>query len=238
MIRKFDHLHQTSIRRSAGNAQTRRFDLFAVFIVEFVPVTMTFIHQLIVVTLRSPSDPGISLQGYRPRRIVPPRSSISFCSGSRSITGYGVAGLISELFASVKPSHVARIFDNGHLHAEANAEERNFFLTRITDGGNFTFNAPISEAARHQNTVNAVSSSSATLSSVISSALTQRIFTSASASNPAWPSDFNDTQVGIMQSDIFTDDSNLGRLLSYFTRLTRSSHSVISGCAALQLQDD
>ena len=39
-----------------------------------------------------------------PRRIVPPRSSTSFCSGSRSITGYGVSGSISVEFAPSSPT--------------------------------------------------------------------------------------------------------------------------------------
>src|SRR5438876_412424 len=39
-----------------------------------------------------------------PRRIVPPRSSIPFCSGSRSMTGNGVSGSISVEFAPSRPT--------------------------------------------------------------------------------------------------------------------------------------
>ena len=35
---------------------------------------------------------------------MPPRSSTSFCSGSRSITGYGVSGSISVEFAPSSPT--------------------------------------------------------------------------------------------------------------------------------------
>ena len=38
------------------------------------------------------SVPSWSFTGSAPRRIVPPMSETSFCSGSRSITGYGVSG--------------------------------------------------------------------------------------------------------------------------------------------------
>ena len=55
---------------------------------------------------------------------MPPRSSISFCSGSRSITGYGVSGSISVEFAPSSPSDVARELGHGDVHAEADAEVR------------------------------------------------------------------------------------------------------------------
>ena len=47
--------------------------------------------------------PSASSTACAPRRIVPPRSSISFCSGSRSITGNGVSGSISVEFAPSRP---------------------------------------------------------------------------------------------------------------------------------------
>ncbi len=48
--------------------------------------------------------PSWSFTGSAPSRIVPPMSLISFCSGSRSITGNGVSGSISVEFAPSIPA--------------------------------------------------------------------------------------------------------------------------------------
>ena len=53
---------------------------------------------------RAPACPPSSSTACAPRRIVPPRSSTSFCSGSRSITGYGVSGSISVELAPSSPT--------------------------------------------------------------------------------------------------------------------------------------
>ena len=45
--------------------------------------------------LGSDNKAAIAVMLEATRRIVPPRSSMSFCSGRRSITGYGVSGSIS-----------------------------------------------------------------------------------------------------------------------------------------------
>src|ERR671912_613512 len=47
---------------------------------------------------------GWIFTGSAPRRIVPPRSETSFCSGSRSITGCGVSGSNSVEFAPSIPA--------------------------------------------------------------------------------------------------------------------------------------
>ena len=48
--------------------------------------------------------PSCSLTGSAPSRIVPPMSAISFCSGSRSITGNGVSRSISVELAPSMPA--------------------------------------------------------------------------------------------------------------------------------------
>ncbi len=55
-------------------------------------------------TRRASLVPSTSSTACAPSRIVPPRSSISFCSGRRSITGYGVSGSISVEFAPARPT--------------------------------------------------------------------------------------------------------------------------------------
>ncbi|CAC7111089.1 Uncharacterised protein [Staphylococcus aureus] len=48
--------------------------------------------------------PSLIEHGYKPKRNVPPKSSISFCSGNRSIIGYGVAGSNSAECTPSRPN--------------------------------------------------------------------------------------------------------------------------------------
>ena len=43
--------------------------------------------------------------------------------------------------------NLARVFDGGALHPEADAEERDFFLARVGDGMHHSGNAAFSESA-------------------------------------------------------------------------------------------
>src|SRR5674476_277087 len=52
-----------------------------------------------------------------------------------------------------QPRHVARKFDGGHLHSEANAEVGHFVFTGKLGSTNFAFDATYAKAARHQNGV-------------------------------------------------------------------------------------
>ena len=49
--------------------------------------------------------------------------------------------------------NLARVFDGGALHAEADAEERNFFLARVRDGVNHPGDAALAESAGNENAV-------------------------------------------------------------------------------------
>src|SRR6266404_4854493 len=50
-------------------------------------------------------------------------------------------------------TEVARGFDDGHLHSEANPEIRQLALARELNGPDFPFGAALAEAARYQNAV-------------------------------------------------------------------------------------
>ena len=53
----------------------------------------------------------------------------------------------------VQPADVARKLDAGRLHAQADAEIRNFLLARVADGVQHALDAALAEAARHQDAV-------------------------------------------------------------------------------------
>ena len=115
--------------------------------------------------MRCASEPGTTSQGCAPSRIVPPMSEVSvrfsiepsrFChSVISATTGCGVAGSNSVLLALGKPGHVARAFDHGELHAEADAEVGNAVLARQAHGLQLALDAALAEASRHQDRVHA-----------------------------------------------------------------------------------
>ena len=84
---------------------------------------------------------------------MPPRSSISFCSGSRSITGYGVSGSISVEFAPSRPHDVAGELRHRDVHAEADAEVRDPLLARDAAGEDLALPAARAEAAGDEHAV-------------------------------------------------------------------------------------
>src|SRR5205807_5020064 len=55
----------------------------------------------------------------------------------------------------IQATDVARVFDAGGLHAQADAEIRNFFLTRVANAVQHALNAALAEAARYQDAVKA-----------------------------------------------------------------------------------
>ena len=66
-----------------------------------------------------------------------------------------VGGFLVE-FRGVGVIHaadVACVLNDGHLHAQANAQERDSFGARVFHRLDFSFNAAVSKAARHQNAV-------------------------------------------------------------------------------------
>ena len=92
---------------------------------------------------------------------MPPRSPSAerCCSPSVLIhsvmmptTGSGVSpNSVDE--ALVDPGGVPRAFDAGHLHAEADAEERHVALAGEADAGDLAFRAALAEPAGHEDRV-------------------------------------------------------------------------------------
>ena len=72
----------------------------------------------------------------------------------RSITGCGLSGSNSELFAPVEAAHVARELDHGHLEAEADAEEGDSVLPGVADRRHLALDAAVAEAAGNEHAVN------------------------------------------------------------------------------------
>ena len=66
--------------------------------------------------------PGTMMQGYAPRRSVPPLSISSLWSGMKSMTLCVLLSSNSPELASARPADVARKLDDRDLHTQADAE--------------------------------------------------------------------------------------------------------------------
>ena len=55
-----------------------------------------------------------------------------------------------------QPGHVPGKFNDGALHAKANAEERHALFPRVADGRNFALHPPVAETSGHQDAVTAL----------------------------------------------------------------------------------
>ena len=82
-------------------------------------------------------------------------SVTSFCSGSRSMTGWREAGSNSLEFASARPQHVAGELDDRALQAQADAQERHALLARVPDRVDLALDAAVPEPAGDQDAVDA-----------------------------------------------------------------------------------
>ena len=100
--RQLDRLDEPLVRRGARADQAGRLEPAAQLVVDLVAVAVALVDDRLAVELADARSPSCSLIGSAPSRIVPPMSAISFCSGSRSITGKGVSGSNSvELAPSI-----------------------------------------------------------------------------------------------------------------------------------------
>ena len=84
---------------------------------------------------------------------MPPRSSISFCSGSRSMTGIRRLGIHLGRVRALEPGDVARELRDGDVHAEADAEVRDPALARDLARDDLALPAARAEAAGDEHAV-------------------------------------------------------------------------------------
>ena len=102
-----------------------------------------------------------------------PPISITFCSGSRSITGYGRLRLDLRRVRAVEPDGVARELDDRDVHPEADSEERDLALAGEAAGEDLALE-PREPKPPGTRTPSTVSSSACASSSDIPSASNQR----------------------------------------------------------------
>ena len=85
--RQLHDLDQAAVGRAAADHEAGRLDLVAQRGVDLVAVAVALVDDgLLAVGRARPRCPPPGATGSAPRRMVPPRSSIARCSGSRSMT--------------------------------------------------------------------------------------------------------------------------------------------------------
>ena len=80
-------------------------------------------------------------------------SLTSFCSGRRSITGYGRLRVELGGVGAVHAGHVAGELGHRDLHAEADAQVGHVVLARVARGLDLALDAAHAEAAGHEDAV-------------------------------------------------------------------------------------
>ena len=105
--RQLDELDEQAVGRGARAHHAVLLEHLAVAVVELVAVAVPLVHDLFAVDRRGPASRAASFAGYAPSRIVPPMSTIAFCSSMRSMTGCGLCESNSDELAPASP-HASR----------------------------------------------------------------------------------------------------------------------------------
>ena len=112
----------------------------------------------------------------------------------------------------VQFQNVAREFNRGDLHAEAQAEVGNFVFARVLRGLDFAFDAAFAETARHENAAE-------TLQHFFRAVLFDFLgihlhdFHAAIVADAAVDDGLIDRFVGVLQADVFADDADAHAML-------------------------
>ncbi len=124
MVGLLDDLDDRAVGARAGGDEAVLLEVLPIGVVELVAMAVPFVD---LVGRRRPGAPGCRARG---RRATSPAASCRRARGptavppSAQITGCWVVLSNSVLLASSRPEHVAGELDDGALHAQADAEER------------------------------------------------------------------------------------------------------------------
>ncbi len=160
MIRPLDDLGQLAIGRHAGEDETALFQRLAIMGVHLVAVTMPLGDRRAAVDR---SDMAVAVElgviGAQPHRAAKIAASLALLQavlghplGDETDDGllcraeFGGRGLLDA-------GGIPRALDAGHLHAEANAEERHAAFARKSHGGNLALRPTLAETARDEDTM-------------------------------------------------------------------------------------
>src|ERR1019366_4559720 len=140
------------VRRLAGDLQARRLQALFVFAIELVAVAMALVDFARAVG--AVSDAALSQaaspasQPHGAAQLVDPLEFAQLEDDSVRRAGIELGGI-----GGFQAAHIARVFDHQGLHAEADPEVGHLVLSRVPDRSQHAIDAPLAEAAGHQDAV-------------------------------------------------------------------------------------
>src|ERR1019366_6039919 len=152
MVGDFADLDVGLVRRLAGDSQPGGFQAVLVFPVELVTVPVAlvdFAHAIGAVGVTVLGQPaGPAAQPHGAAEIVHAFQFPQLEDHAVRRSGVEFGGIGAR-----QAAHVAGVFDDQGLHAQADAEIRNLALARVADGVDHAVDAALAEAPRHQDAV-------------------------------------------------------------------------------------
>ena len=146
MIRQLEHLDDAAVRRHAAQAHTGVCQRGAVVVVDLVAVAVALVDERLAIELKGA---GIRVQTAGVRAEAERTADVqnALLVGHQVDDGIGRVGHELDAVRLGQADDVACEFDNGKLHAEAQAEEGDAVLTGIADGFDHAVDAAAAEAA-------------------------------------------------------------------------------------------
>ena len=161
VLRQLDDLGQVLALGQRRDHQARLAQLVQVVDVGFVAVAMPLGHHVAVdlVRQRALGHVGaLRAQAHGAAQVGVLVARLDgavgvFPLGDQRDHGVGRVGLELGAVGVLQARHVARVFDGGDLHAQADAQVGHLVLAGEARGGDLAFDAALAEAARHQHGV-------------------------------------------------------------------------------------
>ncbi|SCH06300.1 Uncharacterised protein [uncultured Clostridium sp.] len=218
VIFQLDHFHNPSIRRNTGKRHPRLTQHLTVIIVDLIPMAMTLMNGLLAVQLVSLC---ILIQNTRIRTKPQGTADILDSILIRHQMNHRMRGIGIQLHTVgvLISDDMAGKLHNGHLHTQAQPQERNIIFTGIADGADLTLDTAIAEAARHQNTVH-IGQILRRIGVVDQLGIHPFQIYHRVAGDTAVLQGLHHTDVSVMQLDIFSNDGNM----NLGSRMAKSFH--------------
>src|ERR1041385_6441119 len=152
MARQLDHLYEIIAGAYTAENHSVLFKNILERVVHFITVTMAFVRQFFFICLKG----FCSLHDLTRIRTKAHRTTV--CRHVL-LLNHHVDDILIGLFefravGAGKPAYIPRELNDGILQTEADTKERDVPFSHISYGADFSFNAPLSEARRDQQSVN------------------------------------------------------------------------------------
>src|SRR5258708_39495210 len=166
MISQFYNFHQAIIRGTFADNDAFGFHTLAVLIIEFIAMAMTFEHNSFPIGLI-----GLTTRSEAANPVAQTHSTAFICDLALRIhqVNDGIRSLRVK-FGTIRimqSKHVASKLNDRNLHTQAETQVRFIRATGKVGSFNFTFDAPMTKAARYNNAVKGFQNFDITIAHII-----------------------------------------------------------------------